>query len=254
MNHFFPKFCVCAAATLFVAGPALSQQAGAPATPAPGAPRVLTPAEQKAADMRVPNLDRSALVPESRVEEEVAEDEKSPFGELVTTAAGLFATKEPVTEEKRIREVLNNMRVSGLSGLPGAYRALVGPMALAKGEILPPLFASQAEVLKVRDVTERAVVLEFVESGSAKPPRTIGLPVSLAPRVDSLLPGEMFLKLVPLDAEGSPIVLPRTNDSAESVAKAMESQELQSLVERRTELLNAPAAPPKTDENTKEAP
>jgi len=255
-----------------------AQPTGGNVTP-PGAPKALTPAEEKAADMRLPSLDRSAFTPESRIPVEVEEDEKSPFADVYTAGPG-FVAKQPVTEEKRIRELLAAMRVSGLAGSPGAYRALIGPISVAKGDTLPPLFAGQAEVLRVKDVTERALVIEFVESGSRptdnlvqkvldaaaslvlspvddnpptqRPGRTIGLPISLAPRVDSLLAGEMLLKLLPLDGEGAPILEPRKNPAAESIAQTLEAQGMESMVDRPTEMLNAPATVEKSDEKAKE--
>lgn len=232
------------AGTALLAGAnAVAQQGGT----APGAEKALTPAEQKAADLRLPSLDRSSFTPESRMEEEVGEEEMSPFGDTVSGKPGI-TIKQPITEEKRIRNVLSSMRVSGLSGSPGSYRALVGPMMVVEGDMLPRLFAGQMEKLKVLDISERAVVLEFVDTGESKSSRTIGLPVALSPRVDSLLPGELFLKLVPLSSEGLPMVQPQKNESAEAVAQAIEQQQLQSLVDRPTELLNAPATEPKTDE------
>jgi hypothetical protein len=269
-----------------------AQPTGGNVTP-PGAPKALTPAEEKAADMRLPSLDRSAFTPESRIPVEVEEDEKSPFADVYTAGSG-FVAKQPVTEEKRIRELLAAMRVSGLAGSPGAYRALIGPISVAKGDTLPPLFAGQAEVLRVKDVTERALVIEFVESGGGgaveperreetgaatsdnllqkvldaatslvaspaaedvptqRPSRTIGLPISLVPRVDSLLAGEMLLKLLPLDGEGSPILEPRKNPAAEAIAQTLEAQGMESMVDRPTEMLNAPATVEKSDEKAKE--
>jgi hypothetical protein len=268
-----------------------AQAAGTGGTP-PGAPKTLTPAEEKAADMRLPSLDRSAFTPESRIPVEVEEDEKSPFADVYSAGPG-FVAKQPVTEEKRIRELLSAMRVSGLAGSPGTYRALIGPISVAKGDTLPPLLADQAEVLRVKDITERALVIEFVEIGSRgtvepgrrekvgaatsdnlmqkvfdataavvastaaedapaqRPSRTIGLPISLAPRVDSVLAGEMLLKLLPLDGEGSPILEPRKNPAAEAIAQTLDAQGMASMVERPTEMLNAPATVERSDEKAK---
>jgi hypothetical protein len=55
--------------------------------------RELTPAEQKAADMRMPSLDRSALEPEKRTPAEVRETERNPFGLVSLPPAAVEETE-----------------------------------------------------------------------------------------------------------------------------------------------------------------
>lgn len=225
---------------------ALPCAAGAQEGAAPGAPKELTPAEQKAADMRMPRLDRSALTPESREPVKVEETDLNPFG-MVTMVMDQLVTAEPITEEKRLRQFLSNLRVSGYSESNGRRRVLLGQLAVGEGDRLPPLFAGQAEQLFVSSITDRGIVLKFVESDTSKQERTIGLPIDLRPRVDSLLAGEFFLKVVPMDGDGN-IALPALeHDAAKGLVESAKETDLQSLIERRTELFNAPAVP-ETDE------
>ncbi len=211
----------------------------------------LTPAQQKAADLRMPDLDRTALLPEMRSPTEVREGERNPFGMVSLPPPEEEKTVEVVemeTEEMKIRRILGNMRVSGLSGVPGDYTVLVGPLRMRQGENLPRLFADQAEVLRVISVTEREAVLTFVEKDPDLPPRTIGLSIDLKPRVHSLLAGELFVKTVPFNKKGAPDVKPLELPQIEALLKAVDEKGLQSLIERRRDLLGEAVSAPKTSE------
>lgn len=201
--------------------------------------RELTPAEQKAADMRLPELDRSALEPEKREPATVEEGERNPFG-LVSVPAPETQEIEPIaaeTEEMRIRRILGNMRVSGLSGSPGSYRVLLGSVQLREGDMLPKLFSDQGETLRVKSISEREVVLTFGEKDPNLPPRTIGLGFDLRPRPSSLLVGDLFRKLVPFTATGAPDLKPLELPAVQAVVDAAEESGLQSLTERSFELM-----------------
>lgn len=215
-------------------------------TPEPTPP--LTPEQQKAADMRLPDLDRSALRPDQRGEIIVPEGERNPFG-LVAAPPAEEEEQQVLeeTEEMKIRRILGNMRVSGLSGQPGSYTALLGTLVLKEGEKLPRLFRDQGEVLTVQSITEREVLFAFEEKAPGLPPRLLGVSVSLAPTVDSLLAGETFRKVVPFDAKGRATLPPLALPSAQSVIDAIEDNNVQGLYDRGFELM-ADQAPPRRDE------
>jgi len=214
----------------------------------------LTPAEQKAADMRMPDLDRSALEPEMREPERVLEGERNPFG-LVSLPPTEVQETEIVraeTEEMRLRRILGNMRVSGASGTPGAYRVLLGSMQLNEGQQLPKLFADQAERLRVTKITDREIILSFEEKDTSLPPRTIGLGYNLRPRPQSLLPGEIFGKLVPFTPKGAPDLKPLEVPAVKAIAEGAEAAGLQGLTERAFELMGEPSFR-REDEKTEKA-
>ena len=232
-------------ASCFALSAAIAQQPAAPGDP----PSPLTPAEQKAADMRMPQLDRSALTPDARKNYPmVSESEKNPFTGSATKVTDQMMPAEPVTEEKKIRRVLANLRVSGISQSSSGPRVVLGSLPLGEGDELPKLFAGQSERLKVKSITERDVVLVFVEPETSRKERSIGVRFDLDAQTNSisLLVGEAFLKVVPLDKDGAALLPVLTNVSAENFLKVAEGQDLRSLVERRTELFDAPAelAPP----------
>ncbi len=215
----------------------------------------LTPAQQKAADLRLPELDRTALLPEKRAPTEVKPGERVPFGLVSVPPPEEKETVAPIkaeTEEMKIRRILGNMRASGLGGEPGDYTVLLGPLKLRAGEELPRLFANQAEVLRVTSVTDRNVVITFAEKDPNLPPRTIGLNFDLKPRVHSLLAGELFTKAVPFDKKGAPDLKPIETQQVKDLLETLKQQEFQSLIERRTELMGEASQP--TGQSEQETP
>lgn len=217
---------------------------------APAQSENLTPAEEKSADMRIPELDRSALEPEKRAPTEVSPGERNPFGLLAVPAP---EEKEAVkiqieTEEMKMRRILGNMRVTGLSGEVGEYRVLLGSMLLAKGDTVPRLFQNQGEVLQVDDITDRSVVLSFVErkQQNDQPPRTVTLAIDLEPRVRSLLPGELFTSVVKFDERGAQAMPPIKTEGVESILKQFETNHLtEALIDHRRALLGDASYPAK---------
>lgn len=223
------------------------------AMPASAQQRELTPAEQKAADMRIPELDRSAMEPEKREPAKVMEGERNPFG-LVSLPPEEVEEVEAIaseTEEMRIRRILANMRISGVSGSAGSYRVVLGSMHLKEGEIVPKLFADQGEVLRVQSIGEREIVLAFEEKAPGLPARTIGLGYDLTPRPQSLLSGELFKKLVPFTPKGAPDLKPLEVPAVKAIAEGAEKSGLQGLTERSHELMGE-ASPRSSDEPARE--
>jgi hypothetical protein len=233
--------------------PGLPGRAQTTATPAPGAERVLTPAEQKAADLRLPSLDRTSFKPDAREPVLVPEDEDSRFG-TGQAARDRMTVKDPITEEKRLRDLLDLLKPQGHSVRNGVHRVLLLGMILEEGSELPKMYADQAERLLVRSVTDREVLLQFVESDPDREPRTVRLNYDLAPRVLSLLPGELLRKVVPADGDGRWSLSPLPPTSMLPAIDGLKDADLQGMVERRRELFNAPAVPPGASQDESDEP
>lgn len=181
-----------------------------------------TPEQQKAADMAMPDLDRSSLVPEERLPTEIPEEEGNPFADAQPVKVEEEVKVQVETEEMKIKRILTFMPVRGLSGFPGSYRVLIGSMALSKGQSLPRLFRDQAEKLQVTDITDKQIFFKFVEGGKVQPgsaERTFSRSFNLdthyvaegangetlrIPRVEQVLPGEIFSEIVEFDEIGQP--------------------------------------------------
>lgn len=226
--------------------------ASAQPAPSPTAPP-LTPAEQKAADLRLPQLDRSALSPDARKPVEVKANERNPFAGMGKVSDEAVPLAQPVTEQKRIERILRAMRVGGVVESAQGRRILLGSMSLVSGEEVPRLFVNQVETLMVDSIDDRKVVLRFSKPDPSGGKRLIILPFEITPEVEQLLPGEVMVKTVPLDADGLPVFPALTNASAEAILKAAEQQEFRGLVDRQTEMFTAPAVPAK-DESKKKTP
>lgn len=210
----------------------------------------LTPEQEKARDMRLPDLDRSALEPEKRTPTEVTEEDRNPFGLLAVPQEEEETIQVQVeTEEMKIRRVLGNMRISGVSGSEGAYSVLLGSMVLTKGEMMPRLFYNQAEQLRVADVTGNKVVLAFIEGKTHQdlPPRTIELSFDMAPRVRSLMPGEVFTNAVKFDEKGAVAMPPLETGSARSILDGHNATGAEALIERRRNMLGEVFRPGKDE-------
>jgi hypothetical protein len=206
----------------------------------------LTPEEEKARDMRLPDLDRSALEPDKRAPTEVKEEDRNPFGLLAVPQVEEKAIQVQVeTEEMKIRRVLGNMRISGVSGAEGAISVLVGSMVLTKGEMMPRLFYNQAEQLRVVDVTGNKVVLAFIEGKTQRDlsPRTIELSFDMAPRVRSLMPGELFTNAIKFDEKGAVSMPPLETSAVKSIIDGHNSTGAEALIERRRNVLGEAFGP-----------
>lgn len=206
-------------------------------------PAALTPAEEKAADMRMPELDRSGLLPTLRKPIEVEPGERNPFA-VATKALERMTGIVTDTGRDRIEKLLRAVRVSGVSESPDGRRVLLGPFALAEGQELPRLFADQVDRVRVKTIAEKEVVLEFIESDPSKSGSPLSLPIGLdsgPASVRSLLVGEVFRSVVPLDEDGGVALPALPSGGAQAVLEGAEAQDLQGLVSRPSQLLDAPA-------------
>ncbi len=205
----------------------------------------LTPEQEKRADMRLPELDRSALEPDKRLPVTLREGERIPFGLLSVPPPEEEETivVEAETEEMKIRRILGNMRVTGRAGVPGAYRVQLGMIQLQEGEVLPRLFANQGEDLRVDKITERQIIFNFIERQQANEatPRSIGLGYDLSikrDRVRSLLPGEVFAQAISFDQKGAPNAKPLASQAVDDFLKQVEEEELtEALTDHRRAFL-----------------
>ncbi len=206
---------------------------------------VAPPEEDKAQALRLPDLDRTALTPRQREEgaTEVSPAERNPFG-LVKPPPVEEVRAEEVeteTEEMKIRRILSNTRISGLTGTPGNYTVLMGGLALRAGMKVPRLFNDQAEQLRVTEITEREVRFVFADKDPTRV-RTFNVAVDLRPRVRSLLYGELFTNVVKFEA-GVPQVPAMPGKAVETLLDGARGGGLESLVERPRAVMGNALAP-----------
>jgi hypothetical protein len=196
-------------------------------------------ADAKAEFMRLRQFDRTGIEPDARKPAKVDEAERNPFGRVsVTEEEGRAEGPVSLTDEQKLKRVLSKMRVGGVSGAPGSYKVLLGPLTLAAGDVLPSLFEGQGETIRVESVGDRKISFVFVERDNA-PPRRFEVSIDLKPKVRSLLVGETFLSLIPFDKDGEVALEPLQAAAVGSLTENSKSPpaDLQSLVDRSTEFL-----------------
>lgn len=184
-----------------------------PTPPKPAAPAQQASGGDKQSDLRIPNLDRSALEPDMRAPTEVLPGEKSSFGFVAEPEAPQAGPVKSESEEDKIRRILALMPVRGLAGQECGNRVLLGSIPLEKDDIVPRLFDNQALVLRVAEVTDRKVLLVITNDGQQIP-----LSFDLAPRVRSVLPGVLLGDSAELDENGRPKVQELRSPSIDQIS------------------------------------
>lgn len=209
---------------------------------------VAPPEEDKAQALRLPELDRSALSPRAREAgtTPVSAADRNPFGLVKPPPVEEVRAEEAEveTEEMKIRRILSNTRISGVTGAPGDYTVLLGGLSLRAGQEVPRLFANQAERLRVMAITEREIRFVFADKDPTRV-RTFNVRFDLRPRVRSVLYGEVFTNVVKFES-GVPQVPALPGMAVEKLLEQSRAEGLESLIERPTTVMGNPNAP---DEN-----
>lgn len=210
---------------------------------------VAPPDDAKAADLRMPALDRSSLDPHVRVEQrtDMLDGERNPFGVIKPPVVEeeTVETEEIETEEMKLRRILANTRVTGFVGSGTNRKVLMGPLQLQVGHRLPQLFANQAEVLRVAEITDREVKFVFQDRDPAVE-RTFSVAINLQPGVASLLYGEFFTNTVPFQ-RGQPQVERPVMESVQALVKAVEETGPGAFVQMPPAMMGNPMSPDETE-------
>ncbi|MCX7869857.1 MAG: hypothetical protein N2322_07895 [Terrimicrobiaceae bacterium] len=131
----------------------------------------------------------AALRPGNRAAVVVAPEERNPFAQKVQPVRpAQFEMLD--TEESRLRAILANLPVGGVSAGGQSPAVLMGSLRLAVGQELPKLLPNQAERIRVVSVDENVVVFGFLETNGEVGDRTLVRSISLAPEVRYKLPSQ----------------------------------------------------------------
>ncbi len=128
------------------------------------------------------------LLPEDKMPVQVAESERNPFGKRVAKVAAAPAVTE--SEETKIRSVIENLPLGGMTRGYGVVKVLLGSYMVAEGQTLPDVIPNQTEKVKVLSVTADRVDLGFVDKDGTAETRKIGLLINLSPSVRFKLGGK----------------------------------------------------------------
>lgn len=117
--------------------------------------------------------------------------ERNPYSERKKNASELPEDGE--SEAARIREILQGLRVRGISNGPRGMRVLFGNLVLIAGVELPQLLPGQLDRLMCTRVTDKDVEVAWLsEAGEISDDgRKILITIDLEPTVTVILPGQL---------------------------------------------------------------
>jgi len=138
-------------------------------------------------------------------------NEVNPFGQQAEVAPDL-GLQQQESEEVVLRRTISQFPAGGLSGGEGNFSALLGPMRLRAGDRLPKILPKQSERLEVVAITEKVVILGFLEQDGKVGDRTFAVQLNTRPVVRYMLPSQSVLPPASSPLEGV-YVPPGTNET-----------------------------------------
>ncbi len=93
------------------------------------------------------------------------------------------------SEESRITAVLDTLHVVGRTRSETGWKVLLGDLILESGGELPPLIDKQTLVLRVVDIFDTMIEIEWVTTESVETAKRTFIPVRLSPAVATALAG-----------------------------------------------------------------
>ena len=178
------------------------------------------------------------LLPGGRQSIVLREGERNPFGQAPVALVQEIEEKQVTeTEEIRLRKILGSIKVGGRSSHGKSTSLLLGSLILKEGDQLPPLVENQTEILKISTISDKEAVLSFYERDRTAEPRHIIIPLSMKPKVSSLLYGAVVKSLVPTGKDGRPSLEKLKMDNVDVFLKGTRASDLQSLAERQFEMM-----------------
>ncbi len=138
---------------------------------------------------KVTRVQYALILPEEKMPEIVAPEEKNPF----ESADDLARKNDPGdSEENTVRDILLKLPVVGVTYTTHGMRVLLGDIKLETGGDVPPVIPDQVVRLKVKAITPTAVELVWVEDKlTGLPPKVLLIPIDVAPTVRYLLRGHL---------------------------------------------------------------
>lgn len=144
-----------------------------------------------AAENEPPPITRppASLLPTNRQPVIVSPEEPNPFAKRAGTRQRL-QLEQAETEEIRIKNLIAEMPIGGISGEGEEFRILIGSLMVEVGDEVPALVPAQSERLIVTHLTPQVIGFAFLEQDGKPGNRTFLRGYSLKPRVRYLLPSE----------------------------------------------------------------
>lgn len=137
--------------------------------------------------------------PASRQAVELTGQERNPFIKQQVAKVETIETEQSTTasEESRIQAVLSGLEVVGRTRNEAGWRVLLGTLILEPGKELPPVIPDQTQRLRVAEIFETMIEIEWILVDPNEPPKRFFIPVQLKPAVRSNVPGVGFTSDAP---------------------------------------------------------
>ncbi|MCB1229600.1 MAG: hypothetical protein KDN19_05010 [Verrucomicrobiae bacterium] len=117
-------------------------------------------------------------------------DERNPFARRNPDVDLITEETEQETEADLIRNVLNNLPITGRSNGPQGYRVLAGEIIFERGKMVDQVIESQTENLIVERITDTSIELAWIDAETGKlNGKRLTLTYDLTPKVRYLLKG-----------------------------------------------------------------
>ena len=141
------------------------------------------------AEMIDPGAEKIGLMPYQKTPVEVGVKERNPFANRAPKAKEKPEELEN-KEEDRIRVVLSELPIGGVSRGKHGLHVLIGDMKLERGAVVPQLLPDQTAQLMVSLITEEKIEFAWLEKTGGNARRLV-LPIDIEPKVGFVLHGQV---------------------------------------------------------------
>lgn len=138
----------------------------------------------------LPDASTIGALPSSRNSVLLEPSDRNPYAkQQVPKIEVEEAVADVASEDSLITGVLNGLRVVGRSRSDAGWKVLVGDLILEVGKDLPALISGQTKTLRVVEITDERIEIEWVVPDSNETSKRSFIPVELNPSVAKALPG-----------------------------------------------------------------
>lgn len=178
-----------------------------------------------------------SLMPDERVTIELRPNERNPFTQTTVQDRVGATPDDSASEEARLRRILRAVKIAGVSGSRGEFRALLGSIIVRPGDTLPPIIDNQSEVLRVVTVDEAMLTLAFVERDPTVDIRKIELPIAMKPVVSQFVYGEAVESLLQISQKGAPKLPALDSPEVSEFLKNSQALDLRNVADRNVKMM-----------------
>lgn len=131
-------------------------------------------------------LSQIGLLPSDRRTDVVIASERNPFAKIEEPKVEQVVEEaQELGEEGQIVAALGAIEVAGRARSDSGWKILFGDMILEKGKMLAPVVEGQTHQLKVAEIFDSVMEIEWIQDDATASPKRIFIPIALMPSVRS---------------------------------------------------------------------